>query len=164
MTATVSPSVDWIRLTIGDEQIDVAPTPGIQLRLIVEPAPDDRSFDVLDMPRPPKLQVAVDLIPVASPSRLREEVVAACESMAARLAVQLGAETPPLTPVREFALEAALGGEGMPYNRVSVPRLTLKPFSPPVLDEDQPLPGVRVFTATAGPGADGSQYVLAREA
>ncbi len=160
MTTAALPSVDWIRLTIGDHRIDLMPSPGIEFRLTVEPVPDDRAFRVLGPPRPPELQVAVDLIPGAGASVSWEEAVAACESKAAQLAGQLGAEAPPLAPLKEFSLEAALGGEGLPYNRVSVPRLTLKPSGPPQLDEDQPLPGVRVFTAIARPGDDGSQYAL----
>jgi hypothetical protein len=163
MTTAALPSVDWIHLTVGDTDLTLAPSPGIQLRLIVEPVPDDRPFGLLDAPRPAALQVHVDLIPVDSPSGPLAEAVARCESMAARLAAQLGANDPPLAPLREFSLEGALAGERMPYNRVSIPRLTLKPTGPPLLDEDQPLPGVRVFTATARPDADGSQYVLTRQ-
>lgn len=160
MTSAVSPSVDWIRLTIDDNRIDVMPSPGIQLRLIVEPVSDDKPFGVLAPPQSAGLQVSVDLIPDASTSESRSGAVAACESTASRLAAQLGAGASPLAPLKEFSLEAALGGDGVPYNRVSVPRLTLQPSGPPLLDEDRPLPGVRVFTATARPGADGSQYVL----
>jgi hypothetical protein len=61
-------------------------------------------------------------------------------------------------------LDAAIGGEGVPYDRVSIPRLTLLAGDPPRLDEDQPVPGVRVFTATARVGADGSKYVMTRGA
>ena len=163
MTTAALPSVDWIHLAIGDDRIDLTPAPGIQLRLIVEPVPDDRPFGVLDKPRPGELRVSVDLIPAAGPQMSWADAVAACESMAARLAAQLGATASPLTPLREFSLEAALGGEGVPYNRVSVPRLTIKPSGLPLLDEDQPLPGVRVFTATARSDAEGVQYVLTRK-
>ena len=164
MTTAALPSVDWIHLTIGDTDLTVAPSPGIQLRLTVEPVPDDTSFGLLDPPRPAALQVCVDLIPGDGPTGLSAEAVARCESMAARLAVQLGATASPLAALKEFSLEAAFVGEGAPYNRVSIPRLTLKPSGPPILDEDQPLPGVRVFTATARAGADGSQYVLTSKA
>lgn len=167
MTTAALPSVDWIHLRIGDTDLTVTPSPGIELRLIVEPVPDERAYDVLDSPRPAALQVHVDLIPVADPSGLSLEAVARCESMAARFAAQLGPDASALTlltPLREFSLEAALAGEGVPYNRVSIPRLTLKPFEAPLLDEDQPLPGVRVFTATARADDDGSQYVLTRDA
>ena len=162
MTTAVSPSVDWIRLTIGNDDLTLTPSPGIQLRLLVDLVPDERSFGLLDSPRPATLQVRVDLIPGSGPTGLSAKAVAQCESMAVRLAAQLGANASPLAPLKEFSLEAALAGEGVPYNRVSIPRLTLKPSGPPLLDEDQPLPGMRVFTATARPGGDGSQYVLSK--
>jgi hypothetical protein len=164
MTTAALPAVGWIRLTIGGDRIDLTPSPGMQLRLIVEPVPDDRSFGVLEMPRPAVLRVCVDLIPVEGASVSWAQAVAACESKAAEIARRLGADAPPLTPLRQFSLEAALGGDGLPYNRASVPRLTLDPFGPLLLDEDQPLPGVRVFTATARPGDDGIQYLLTRAA
>ena len=162
MTTAALPSVEWIRLTIGDDRIDLKPSPGVELRLIVEPIPDDRSFDVLETPRPAAIRVCVDLIPAEGESVPWVKAVTACESKAAEIAGQLGADAPPLAPLREFSLEAALGGEGLPYNRASVPRLTLNPFGSLLLDEDQPLPGVRVFTATARPDGAGIQYMLAR--
>lgn len=160
MTTVALPSIDWIRLTIGDQRIDLAPSPGIQLRLSVEPMPDDRGFGLLDAPRPSGLRVAVDLIPVETTSLPLAEAVARCESKAAGLAASLGAGHSPLSPLREFSLEAALGGDGLPYNRMSAPRLTLLPGGPPALDEDQAVPAVRVFAATARADGGGSKYVL----
>lgn len=152
-TATLS-SVDWIRLAIGDGRIDLTPSPGMQLRLVVEPVSEEHAFGILDAPTPPNLQVAVDLIPASF------EAVAQCESEAARIAGELGAHASPLTALRKFSLEAALGGEGLPYNRVAMPRLTIQPGPPPILNEDQPLPGVRVFTATAHADDDGIKYQM----
>lgn len=162
MTTAALPSVEWIRLTVGDDRIDLAPSPGIELRLVVEPVPDDRSFGVLEMPRPATLRVCVDLIPVEGESVSWADAVVACESKAAEIAGRLGAGASPLAPLREFSLDATLAGEGLPYNRASVPRLALKPFGLLLLDEDQPLPGVRVFTATARPNGNGIQYVLTK--
>src|SRR3954454_1440055 len=112
MTTAALPSVDWIHLRIGDTDLTVTPSLGIELRLIVEPVPDDRAFDLLDMPRPAPLQVHVDLIPADGSSGLSSEAVARCESMAARIASQLGAGASTLAPLEEFSLEAALAGEG----------------------------------------------------
>ncbi len=156
MTTAALPSVDWIHLTVGDRRIDLAPSPGIELRLVVEPVADDRAFGLLDAPRAPKLRVAVDLIPADA------RTVARCESEAARVAQELGAYASPLSALREFSLEAALGGEGVPYNRVTAPRLTLQPGPASILDEDQPEPGVRVFTATAHADDDGIKYLMRR--
>ncbi|KQX27578.1 hypothetical protein ASD97_25110 [Streptomyces sp. Root63] len=156
MTTATRTTVDLVRLTLRDEEITLSLAPGIELRLIIDAAPDGRSFDVLTLPPPPELRVALDLIPTTS------DAVAQCESWAARVGAQLGAEAGPLGTLEEFSLEATLGGKGLPYSRVSVPRLTLTPGPPPRLDEDEPLPGVRVFTATAHTGSDGGKYLLHR--
>lgn len=142
-------SVDWICLTIGDRQIGVAPSLGVRLRLLGDAVPVDRGFGLLDPPRPAELRVAVDLIPTDAGAVHR------CELEARRIATELEAHASPLGLLREFSLEAALSGDEVPYSRVSVPRLTLLPGEPPVLDEDQPVPSVRVFTATAHEVAPG---------
>lgn len=154
MTTATRTTVDWVRITLGGDEILLSPSPGIELRLIIDAAPDGQCFDVLTMPSPPELRVAVDLIPTLM------DTVAQCESWASRVGAQLGTEAGPLDDLREFSLEAALSGEELPYSRVSVPRLSLTPGPPPLLDEDEPLPGVRVFTATARTGSDGSKYQL----
>ncbi|MGW0780299.1 hypothetical protein [Streptomyces sp. NPDC002913] len=152
MTTATLTTVDWVRLTLGDEEITLSPAPGIELRLIVESAPDDPAPDTLTPPRSPELKVAVDLIPTD------RSTVAQCESWAARMGAQLGTQAGPWDDLREFSLEAALSGEGLPYSRVSVPHLTIIPGPAPFLDEDEPLPGVRVFTAKARTSSDGSKY------
>lgn len=152
MTTATLPSVDWVRLAIGDERIDLTPSPGIQLRLIVEPVDYDGYLDPLTAPPPPQIRFAVDLVPTEA------HAVHRCEAEARRVAKALGATRPANGLLEEFSLEAALAGEGLPYNRVSAPRLTLTPGGPPLLDEDQAGPAVRVFAATAHAGDDGSKY------
>lgn len=154
MTTTALTSVDRIELAVGDRQITLTPSPGIELRLTVDSIADDPAFDLLDHPRPPKLHVAVCLIPSGADAIMRSE------AQATAVAAELGAHDSPLAPLREFSLEAALSGEDVPYHRVSIPRLTLLPGEPPVLDEDQPLPGVRVFTATTHEVAPGRRVKL----
>lgn len=112
MTTAALPSVEWIHLTVGDTDLTVMPSPGIQLRLIVEPVPDDRAYGILDMPRPSGLQVCVDLIPGDGPFGLSAEAVARCESMAARIAAQLGANASLLTPLREFSSKPPSSAKG----------------------------------------------------
>lgn len=156
MTTTAPASVDWIRLTIDGDEIALDPSPGIELRLAVYPVESDGYADLLAAASPAKLRVGVDLIPADAAAVFR------CESEARRVAALLGANGGPLEPLREFALEAALGGKGLPYDRVSVPRLTLTPGGPPFLDEEQQAPGVRVFTATPHAADDGSKYTMWR--
>lgn len=158
MTTAVHPSVDWIHLTIGDRKIGLEPSTGIELRLIVEPVPDDRAFDVLEVPRPAELRVVVDLIPNLILGGM--SALSRCESEAARVAAAVGSGASALAELRKFSLEAALGGEGLPYSRVSVPRLTLEPDSAPYFDEDQPLPGLRVLAATAHAFSGDTKYSL----
>ncbi|WP_199888913.1 hypothetical protein [Streptomyces badius] len=156
MTTATRTTVDLVRLTLGDEEITLSPAPAIELRLIVESASDSPSLDVLTPPSSPELKVAVDLIPTDRSS------VAQCESWAARVGAQLGTKAGPWDALREFSLEAALSGEGLPYGRVSVPHLTITPGPAPFLDEDEPLPGIRIFTAKARTSRDGSKYRLHR--
>lgn len=154
MTTATLTTVDWVRLTLGNEELHLSPAPGIELRLIVESAPDDPTSDLLTPPRSPEMKVAVDLIPTD------RSTVAQCESWAARVGAQLGTQAGLGGDLREFSLEAALSGEEIPYSRVSVPHLTITPGPAPFLDEDEPLPGVRAFTAKARTGSDGSKYRL----
>lgn len=161
MTTATRTTVDWVRLTLGDEEIRLFPAPGIELRLILDSISDDRvprlvGFDALTPPGPPELRVAVDLIPTD------RSAVAQCESWAARVGAQLGTKAGLWDALKEFSLEAALSGGGLPYSRVSVPHLTITPGPAPLLDEDEPLPGIRVFTAKARASSDGSKYRLHR--
>lgn len=156
MTTATRTTVDWVHLTLGDEEITLSPMPDIELRLIVESNPDGPNLDMLTPSSSPELQVAVDLIPTD------RSTVAQCESWAARVGAQLGTKAGPWDALREFSLEATLSGGGLPYSRVSVPRLTSTPGPAPFLDEDEPLPGIRVFTAKARASSDGSKYRLHR--
>lgn len=156
MTTATLTTVDWVRLALGGKEISLSPAPGVELRLIIDTAPEGEGLGLLTTPPPPELQVAVDLIPTD------RSTVAQCESWAARIGAQLGTQAGPWDDLREFSLEAALGGEGLPYSRVSVPHLAITPGPAPFLDEDEPLPGVRVFTAKARTGSDDSKYRLHR--
>lgn len=162
MTTATHTTVDWVRLTLGGKEIPLSPTPGIELRLIFDSVPASRGlrlggFDALTPPGPLGLRVSVDLIATT------RSAVAQCESWATRVAAQLGADGRPLEDVKEFSLEAALGGGRLPNRRVSVPHLTLSSGPPSFLDEVEPLSGVRVFTATARTGGDGILYQLRLE-
>lgn len=154
MTTAVSPSVDWIHLAIGNDDITLTPSPGIQLQLLVDPLPHDGFVDLLAPAPPPQIRFTVDLVPTAAGA------VSRCESEARRVADILDANGQAGGLLREFSLEAALGGEGLPYNRVSAPRLTLLPGNPPMLDEGQAVPAVRVFAATARADHGGSKYQM----
>jgi hypothetical protein len=151
MTTAALPSVDWIRLTIGDDELSLVPSSGIELRLLVAPVPYDGHLDPLTVGPPPQIRFTVDLVPSAA------SAVHRCEAEARRVGDALGAHSTDGL-LREFSLEAALGGEGLPYNRVSAPRLTLTPGRPPYFDADQAVPAVRVFAATAHSADDGSKY------
>ena len=153
MTTTLPATVDWIRLTIGDEQIELVPSPDVQLRLAVEPVEYEGYLDPLTAGPPTKLYASVDLVP------LNARAVHRCEARAGEAAGQLGVYEPATSPLREFALEAGLSGEGLPYNRVAAPRLHLVPGPPPMFDEDQPVPSVRVFTAHLVPDLDGTCWL-----
>ncbi|MEU0160251.1 hypothetical protein ABZ154_15755 [Streptomyces sp. NPDC006261] len=156
MTTATRTTVDWVRLTLGGAEIPLSPSPGIELRLILDSVADSLSFDLLTPPGPPEVRVAVDLIPADG------SAVAQCESWAARVATHLGANAAPLGDLKEFSLEAAISGGEHPYSRLVVPHLTLTPGPPPFLDKEESLPGVRVFTAKAHTGSDGSKYQLYR--
>lgn len=141
MTTAAPPSVAWVRLAVDGSEFTLTPSPDIELRLTVNRNEYDGYLDPLTIGPPPGLTLAVDLIPL----RPREDdSVFRCEAMVCEVAGQLGLGGRVL---HEFALEVALGGEGLPYNRMEVPRLLLASDDPPALDEDGPESFVRVFTA-----------------
>ena len=164
MTTAPLATVDWIRFAPNGADcftpFTLTPSDGIELRLNVGPAPQREEYaDLLAPPRLPETRVSVDLVP-AKRCHVEE-----CEAKARRAARALGAEASPLASLSEFSLEAALAGEGLPYSRAQVPRLTLLPFGLPEVDVDEEERGlfVRVFTATARAASDGA-YVLRRTA
>lgn len=142
MTTAPPVTVDWVRLKVDDE-FAVEPSPGIELALSVKPVDYDGYLDPLTRGPAPRLHLSLHLIPTGT------EAIVRCESQARRILEQLGAPTSASAPLRDFSLEAALGGENLPYNRVSAPRLALTPGEPPVFDEDLPVPSVHVFAAKA---------------
>jgi len=87
------------------------------------------------------------------------QVAQYCEAEARRIAAALGSFQPATSALRHFSLEAALGGEGLPYNRVSAPQLMLNPGEPHPIEERGER-GVRVFTATALADDNGTKYTL----
>jgi hypothetical protein len=155
MTTAALTSVTWIRLTVGVQRIDLAPEQDVALRLVVLPVEYEGYLDPLTVGPQSELHVSVDLVPE------KASAVGRCEQFAREVATGLGAFEPPLAALHEFSLDAGLDGEGLPYNRVTVPKLLLIPGSPPMFDEDQPVPAVRVFTAKAASTPDGA-YLLTR--
>ncbi|QQM45230.1 hypothetical protein [Streptomyces liliifuscus] len=153
MTTATAVTVDWVRLAIGDDEITVEPSPGIELALSVKPVEHDGYLDPLTRGPAPRLHLSLHLIPTGT------EAIVRCESQARRILEQLGAPASACAPMCDFSLEAALGGEGLPYNRASAPGLTLTPGEPPVFDEDLPVPSVHVFTAKAH-GASETVYTM----
>lgn len=148
MTTAVSPSIDWIRLTVDGADFTLASSPDIDLRLTVNRIEYDGHLDPLTVGLPPGFSLTVDLIPLRP---LDGDGVFRCEAQAREVAARLGAGSPVL---REFALEAALDGEGLPYNRVEAPRLLPVSADPPTLDEFGPEWFVRVFTAKVPAGVE----------
>ncbi|MFJ8929208.1 hypothetical protein ACIRLA_21785 [Streptomyces sp. NPDC102364] len=148
MTTAAPASVDWIRLAVDGTEFTIEPSPGIDLSLSVKTSGYDGHLEPLTRGPSPQLHLSVALVPTGSEAAFR------CESSALRILERLGAAKPATMPLREFSLEAALGGEGLPYNRVSAPRLYLIPGEPPVFDEDLPVPSVHVFTAKVPTGAE----------
>jgi len=155
MTTAALTSVAWIHLTVGVQRIELAPEQDIALRLVVLPVEYEGYLDPLTVGPPPELHVSVDLVPE------KASAVGRCEELAREVATRLGAFEPPLALLRDFELEAGLDSEGVPYNRVTVPKLLLVPGPSPVFDEDQLVPAVRVFTAKAGSTPNGA-YLLTR--
>lgn len=146
MTTTAPVSVDWIRLTIGDEELTIEPSPGIELRLTVKPVEYEGYLEPLTRGPAPQIHFSVDLVPADTDAIIRSE------NEAVRILERLDARNPML--LRMFTLEAALGGEGLPYNRVTAPKLQLAISEPPHFDDDQPVPAVHVFTAKVPAGSD----------
>ncbi|MFJ5270798.1 hypothetical protein [Streptomyces sp. NPDC088358] len=108
----------------------MTPSPDIELRLIVK-----RNGP------PPGFSLSVDLIPR---SPLEDDSVFRCEAQAREVARRLGLVGRVLY---EFALEVALDGKDLPYNRVKAPGLLPVFDDQPGLDVDGPESFVRVFTA-----------------
>ncbi|MHC3450736.1 hypothetical protein [Streptomyces prasinus] len=155
MTTAPPPSIAWVRLTVDGADFTLTPSPDIDLRLTVNRVEYDGYLDPLTVGPPPGFSLAVDLIPLRL---LDGDGVFRCEAQAREVAARLGTGSPVL---REFALEAALDGEDLPYNRVEAPRLLPVSADPPTLDEDGPGPFVRVFTAKVPAGVD-TAYTLRR--
>ncbi|WP_309029318.1 hypothetical protein [Streptomyces alfalfae] len=153
MTIAAPTSVNWIRLMIGDGEFTIEPSPGIDLHLAVQSVEYDGYLDPLTLGPRPELRLSVHLVPRDT------DAVVRCEAQAREVAERLGAYRSALAAVPMFSLEAALGGESLPYNRVAVPRLILMPGPEPLLDEDLPTPSVHVFTAKAHP-VDGHTYTM----
>jgi hypothetical protein len=150
MTTAAAPSIAWIRLTLDGVDFTLAPSPGIELRLAVNPVEYDGYLDPLVRGPLPELHVVVDLLPRNAASVIR------CETQAREVAARLDLGSPVM---REFGLEAALDGKGLPHNRMEAPRLLLVPDGPPTLDDDGSEPFVRVFTAKVPSGSE-SAYTL----
>lgn len=153
MTTAAPVSVDWVRLTIGGDEFTIEPSPGIDLHLAVQPVEYEGYLDPLTLGPRPELRMSVHLVPRGT------EAVVRCESRAREVAERLGAYRSALAAVPVFSLEAGLGGEGLPYNRVAAPRLILIPGPEPLLDEDLPVPSVHVFSAKAHP-EEGHTYTM----
>ncbi|MFJ4785172.1 hypothetical protein [Streptomyces sp. NPDC088794] len=158
MTTAAPVSVEWIRLTIGGEEIELARSPGIEPRLLVDPVEYDGYLDPLTRGPDPKMRFTVDLV-LTDTDEDPGWVAQRCEAEARRVAESLGAPLPTLGSRRDFSLEAGLGGEGLPYNRVSAPRLVLNPGMPHTIEEGGEV-AVRVFTATALADDRGTKYQM----
>lgn len=158
MTTAAPVTVDWIRLALGDEEIDLAPQPGIELRLLVDAVPYDGYLDPLTLGPAPEVQFTVDLV-LTKVDFDAWQVAQRCESEARRVAKALGSFLPATGALRNFSLEAALGGEGLPYNRVTAPQLTLNAGEPHEVEEHGER-AVRVFTATALADDNGNTYTM----
>ncbi|WP_327222964.1 hypothetical protein OG229_02155 [Streptomyces platensis] len=137
MTTAAPTSVEWIRITIGGCEFTIEPLPGIDLCLTLEMVELDGGFHA---PLTRGLDVEHRISVALAPST--PEAIFQCEGQARDILNRLGAKS---ATTREFSLEAALGGEGLPGNRVSAPRLLLTPGDP--VFEELPVPSVPVFTA-----------------
>ncbi|MGQ4343618.1 hypothetical protein [Streptomyces sp. SAS_275] len=158
MTTIAPVTVEWIRLTIGGEQVELIPSPGIEPRLLVDQVPYDGCDHALLRAVASETWFTVDLMlpPVDGDPWLVEQ---RCRDEARRAAEALGAFKPIGALVRDFALEAGLGGVKLPYNRVFAPHLVLKAETPHEI-EDRDERGIRVFTAVARPDAGGNTHQL----
>lgn len=155
MTTVAPVSIAWIRLFTDGVDFTLSPSPGIDLRLAVDRVEYDGYLEPLTVGPLSGLSMSVDLIPLRP---LDSDDVARCETQAREVTARLGVGR---ATQREFALEAALIGEGLPYNRVEAPRLYLPSDELPAFDDDQPLPAVRVFTAKVPAGLK-TAYTLQR--
>ncbi|MFJ1648033.1 hypothetical protein [Streptomyces sp. NPDC088258] len=155
MTTATAPSVDWVRLTVDGSDITLTPSPDIDLRLVVGRVEHDGPLDPITTGPLPGFSLSVDLVPLHP---LDRDAVFRCEMQAREVAVLLGTSSPTRGG---FTVEAALGGEGWPHERLEVPRLYLTPTEPPDFDAAQPLPVVRVFTAKMV-ATEGVAYTLRR--
>ncbi|MFJ2697405.1 hypothetical protein ACIO5Z_14425 [Streptomyces rochei] len=155
MTPVAPASIAWIRLVFDGADLTLTPSPDIDLLLTVDRVEYDGYLDPLTSGPPLGLSMSVDLVPMRP---LDSDGVLRCEAQARQVAAQLGVGR---QARGEFTLEAALDGEGLPYNRVEAPRLYLASDELPVFDDEQPLPAVRVFTAKVPTGAEPA-YTLRR--
>lgn len=155
MTTAALATINWIRLGIGGAEFTIEPSPGIKLSLAVSTSQYDGYLDPLTRGPASELHISVALIPADI------EAVVRCESQALGILNRLGVHRPAAMPSVEFSLDAALGGEGMPYNRVSAPRLYLIPGDRALFNEDPVTPSVHVFTAKAPTGSQ-SVYSMAK--
>lgn len=158
MTTAAPVTIKWIDLMPGSERIEIAPLPGIEPRLLIDAVPYDGCLDPLTRGPDPEVQVTLDLV-LTETGPGAWLVAQRCEAEAQRVAETLGVFLPATAALRNFSLEAALDGEALPYNRVSVPRLALKPGEPHEVEE-RGEHAVRVFTATALSGDNGTKYTL----
>lgn len=144
MTTAAAPSVTWVRLTVDGAYFTLAPSPDFTLRLtLLDVEPDELPSRMVRTP-PSERRVIVDLLPRGKEAAIR------CETQAREVAAHLGLGNAVL---HEVAMEAALDGEDLPYNRVEVPRLLPVAEDPPTL-VDGPEPFVRAFTAKMLSGSD----------
>lgn len=155
MTTAAPASVTWIRLVVDGAEFTIEPSPGIALSLSADLSEYDGYLDPLTRGPRPELHLSVALIPA------NDAAIMHCETQARRILNRLGAKRPAAMALHEFSLEAALDGEGLPYNRVSAPRLHLIPGADPAFDADLPVPSVHVFTAKAPRGSE-TLYTMAR--
>jgi hypothetical protein len=158
MTTAPPVTIKWIDLVMGGEKIQITPLPGIEPRLLVDAVPYDGYLEPLTRGPASEVCVTVDLVltETGPDAGLAAQY---CEAEARRVAEALGVFLPPPATLRNFSLEATLGGEDLPYSRVSVPQLALKPGEPHEVEERGER-AVRVFTATALADDNGTKYTL----
>lgn len=158
MTTAAPVTIKWIDLVIGGERIEIAPQAGIEPRILVDAVPYDGYLDLLTRGPAPRARLTVDLVLTDTDDDPRR-VAQRCEAEARRVAEALGAFLPATAALRDFSLEAALGGESLPYNRMSAPRLTLDAGEPHWIEEHGER-AMRVFAATARADDDGGVYTM----
>ncbi|MGW5633963.1 hypothetical protein [Streptomyces sp. NPDC003832] len=154
MTTAPPGTIDWIRFTIVGAAFTLSPSPDFDLRLAVVHGERTGYQDPLTVGPLPSYSLAVDLIPLRPHDFA---AVARCEARAREMATRLGVAD---VDRYDFALEAGLGGEGLPYNRMEAPRLQLVAADLPEFDGDEPLQFVRVLTARMVADSAGVAYVM----